>query len=105
MELEPLVGVPVRFPPGHVAVRLDEGHRHAYRQIYATYRSNFGDLPVLRDRDFSGSPVKLSRRALSALNRAFSSFASEGQGSRTGSAFEAQERDRSDLFRRTQFLS
>ena len=105
MEFEPLVGTPVRFPPGHVAVRLDDGHRRAYREIYATYRSNFTDLPVIRDRDLDGGrPVKLSRRALNALNRAFASFAGP-PGSRTGSAFEAQERDRSDLFRRTQFLS
>lgn len=104
MELEPLVGVPARFPPGHVTVRFDAGHRRAYREIYATYRSNFADLPVIRDRDFDGRPMKLTRRSLNALNRAFASFAGTPD-SRTGSAFEAQERDRSDLFRRTQFLS
>jgi len=104
MELEPLVGVPVRFPPGQVAVRLDDRHRRAYRDIYATYRSTFSDLPVIRDRDFDGRPLKLSRRSLNALNRAFASFAG-APGRRTGSAFEAQERDRSGLFRRTQFLS
>jgi predicted secreted protein len=48
--------------------------------------------------------VKFSRRALNALNRAFASFAGV-PASLTGSAFEAQERDRSGLFRRTQFLS
>ena len=105
MDLEPLKAEPVRFPPGHVAVRLGETHRAAYRRLYATYRSNYADLPVLRDdRDFDGRPVKLSQRQFQALSQAFE-LSQQTPRRRTGATFEAQERGRSRLYRKTQYLS
>lgn len=102
--IEPLVGRHVRFPPGRVAVRLDERHRLPYRRLYQRYRSVTDGLPVLKDNAFDGRLVKLTQSQLDALNRAFASL-SEPRPLRAGTVFEAQEEDRTRLFKRLQYLS
>jgi len=104
MEVEAVEGRRVRFPPGRVAVRLDAGQRRAYRALYAQYQTVLEGLPVLRERDFDGRVVKLKAAELEALNRAFAALASEGEA-RGGAAYEAQERGRSRLSKRLQYLS
>ncbi len=103
MPYEPMVGTPLRFPPGRVAVRLDEGHRLAYRRLYQHYQSVLAGLPVLRDRDFDGRAVRMTARELAALNQAFAGL--EGPASAPHDAFQAQEQVRTRLFKRLQFLS
>jgi hypothetical protein len=104
MTFEPIVGTPVRFPPGRVEVRLNAGHRSAYRRLYALYRTIIDGLPVLReDRDFDGRPVRMSAAQLEALNAAFASLAASSSDG--GGAFDAQESGRTRLFKRLQYLS
>jgi hypothetical protein len=104
MTFEPIVGTPVRFPPGRVEVRLNAGHRSAYRRLYAGYRTIIDGLPVLReDRDFDGRAVRMTQPQLEALNAALASVsAPEDDGS---GAFDAQESGRTRLFKRLQYLS
>jgi hypothetical protein len=103
MDFEPIVGKPVRIPPGRVAVRLDERHHRAYRALYAQYRTIIDGLPVLRDRDFDGRAVKMTPVQLQALNDALAELA---RGARRGATvFGAQEAGRTRLFKRLQFLS
>jgi hypothetical protein len=104
MTIEPITGTPARFPPGHVAIRLDEGHRQAYRRLYGAYETNLSGMPVLRERDFDGRSVKVTRVQLAALNAAFASLDAATDGA-VSSPFEAQERGRTRLFKKTQFLS
>ena len=103
MELEPIVGKAVRFPPGRVEIQLDARHRLAYRRLYARYQSYLAGLPVLRERDFDGRAVKVTTEQLAALNSAFAALEpSPGGGA---SAFSAQEAAKTTLFKRLQFLS
>lgn len=104
MPIEPLAGEPVRFPPGRVAIRLDERHRLAYKRLYQRYCTVISDLPVLRDSAFDGRAVKVTPRQLEALNRAFASL-SEPPPLRSSTVFEAQASKRSRLTKRIQFLS
>lgn len=103
MPYEPIVGTPLRFPPGRVAVRLDEGHRLAYRRLYQRYQSVLAGLPVLRDRDFDGRAVRMTAQELTALNQALAGL--EEPAGAPQDAFGAQERARTRLFKRLQFLS
>ncbi len=103
MDFEPIVGKPVRIPPGRVEVRLNEAHHRAYRTLSAQYRTIIDGLPVLRDRDFDGRAVKMTPAQLLALNDALAELAA---GARRGSTvFGAQEAGRTRLFKRLQFLS
>jgi hypothetical protein len=104
MELEPLQGKPVRIPPGHVAVKLSDEYRSAYRALYAHYGTVLEGLPVLRERDFDGRTVKLKVGELEALNRAFARLAATKPEGTPG-VFEGQERSRNRLFKRLQYLS
>lgn len=104
MEIEPLQGTPVRFPPGRVAIRLDQRHRIAYKRLYAEYGTVLEGLPVLRERDFDGRAVKMTLVQLEALNQAFARLGERPRG-RVGTAFEAQERSKNGLFKRLQYLS
>ena len=103
MEYEPVTGKPVRFPPGRVEVRLKPAHRSAYRALYGAYRTILDGLPVLRDRDFDGRPVRMTQGQLDALNEAFRALAESAR--RGDGAFAAQEAGRTRLFKRLQFLS
>lgn len=104
MELEPIDGKPVRFPPGRVEIRLNPTHRSAYRARYARYQSILAGLPVLRERDFDGRPVKVTANELEALRRAFAGPPEPG-AHRQGTAFESQEVSKERLFKRLQYLS
>lgn len=105
MSYEPIVGRPLRLPPGHVAVRLTDDHRRAYRRLYARYGAAAAGLPVLRpERDFDGRPVRMPAARLEALNRAFAALAAEDARQPTGT-FDAQEASRTKLFKRLQYLS
>lgn len=103
MEIEPVVGTPVRIPPGRVAIRLDERQKSAYRALYAGYRTVLDGLPVLREREFDGRAVNVTPRQLEALNRAFASLAAAEPP--PANVFDAQERSRQRLFKRLQYLS
>ena len=104
MSVEPIVGKPVRFPPGKVEVRLNDAQRMAYKRLYDRYRTNLDGLPVLRDRDLDGRPVKMTQAELDALNAALASLGAP-PSNRTGSAFGAQEATKARLFKRIQYLS
>ena len=103
MALEPIAGTPARVPPGRVVVQLNDEHRRAYRMLYARYRTILDGLPVLRDRDFDGRRVKMTAAQLDALNAAFAGIAAAER--RSDGAFDAQERGRTSLFKRLQYLS
>jgi len=103
VEIEPIEGTPVRFPPGRVTIRLDQRHLRAYRALYAHYRTVVDGLPVLRERDFDGRAVKITPAQLDALNRAFVSLGAAKQP--PANVFDAQERSRQGLFKRLQYLS
>ena len=99
-----IVGTPVRFPPGRVAVRLGPEQHAGYRRLYSHYRTVLTGLPVLRDRDFDGRKVLLKRDELDALNAALRT-AEEGARPAGDETFGSQERSRSKLFKRLQYLS
>lgn len=104
MPFEPIVGTPARIPPGRVEVRLTAEHRRAYRTLYARYRTILDGLPVLReDRDFDGRAVRMTPAHLDALNEAFATL--EPGERRSGTVFGAQEKGRTRLFKRLQYLS
>jgi hypothetical protein len=104
MSYEPISGRPLRFPPGRVAVRLNREHRRLYRDIYARYRTVLDGLPVLReDRDFDGRDVRMTSAQLDALNRAFET--AHGAPQEQAGVFGAQEAQKTNLFKRLQFLS
>jgi hypothetical protein len=103
MELAPLAGKPVRIPPGRVEVHLNADHRRTYRALYARYRTVTDGLPILRDRDFDGRPVNIAPNQLEALNRAFATLGEPLDS--TSGVFDAQERQKTRLFKRLQFLS
>jgi hypothetical protein len=104
MAYEPISGKPVRWPPGRVEIRLSEAHRNAYRALYARYQSILAGLPVLRDRDFDGRPVKVKPAQLEALNRALASLGELPKGP-IGTAYASQEAAKSRRFKRLQYLS
>ena len=107
MTTEPVIGAiegkSVRFPPGRVAIRLNEGHKSAYRRLYGHYQSILAGLPVLRERDFDGRAVTVTSSQLDALNRAFAALSEVDAPS--GNVFSAQEASRKRLFKRLQYLS
>jgi hypothetical protein len=103
MQVQPIEGKPVRFPPGKVEIRLDESHRNAYKGLYGSYQTILGGLPVFREQDFDGRPVKVSPKELEALNKAFANLGKDADGA--SSAFGAQESSRTRLFKRLQHLS
>lgn len=105
MAFEPIVGTPVRIPPGHVAVRLDARYRLPYRRLYRRYQTELAGLPVLRDRDFDGRVVKMRGQELEALNVALARVLGGATDGRRPTPFGAQERVRTSLFKRLQFLS
>ena len=101
--IEPITGKPLRFPPGRVEIKLDQRHRSAYRALYARYQSYNAGLPILRERDFDGRAVKVTREELAALNAAFATVAAVAAPG--GSAFGTQEATKTELYKRTQYLS
>jgi hypothetical protein len=103
MEIQPVTARPVRFPPGRVSVYLDESHRLAYKWLYARYRTLVDDLPVLRERDFGGKPVMMTRAQLEALNRGFASLNDAGPPNL--SVFDRQEQSKSRMSKKVQYLS
>ncbi len=102
--IEPVAGRPLRFPPGRVAVRLEERHRLPYRRLYQRYGTLIDGLPVLKDSAFDGREVKLTQGQLDALNRGFASL-SEPPALHTGAVYEAQHDAKTRLFKRLQYLS
>lgn len=104
MEIPPLEAKSRGLRPGRVAIRLGEEHRKAYEVLYSQYRTIFDSLPVLRERDFDGRAVSLTKTQLDALNGAFASLAKPDE-SATDSPFEVQDRAKRRLFKRLQYLS
>jgi hypothetical protein len=104
MELAPIEGKSVRFPPGRVEIRLDESYRYAYQQLYARYQSNLAGLPVLRERDFDRRAVRVTPAQLDALNAALAKSSRSGPAHPT-SVFAAQEAAKTRLFKKLQYLS
>jgi hypothetical protein len=104
METEPIIGVPARFSRGRVTIHLSEEYRRPYQELYTHYRTVIDDLPVLRERDFDGRPVMVTASGLVALNQALANLGGSGEPSAT-SAFGAQARAKSRLFKKLQYLS
>ncbi len=104
MDIAPVIGTPIRFPPGRVAIRLGSEHKLAYKRLYGQYQTVVGGIPVLRDGDFDGRAVKLTPLELRALNRGFESL-NEHTGPAAQGVFSAQERTRNRLFKKLQHLS
>jgi hypothetical protein len=105
MQLPPLEAKRLRFPPGRVAVRLSDQHRRAYRLLYGRYESYLQGLPVLRDRDFDGRPVRMSEAEFEALKRGFERLSDHGVAAAPPTPFLRQEAEKERLFKRLQFLS
>ena len=102
-ELAPIGGNPIFLRPGSTRIRLNEEHRHAYRRLYGLVFPLAG-VPALRDRDFDGRAMTVSKAQLEALNRAFASLDRYGHA-RAHNAFEGQERLLTERFQEMQFLS
>ena len=102
-DIEPIKGKRVLFSPRHVAIRLDEAHRRAYRRLFGLLFP-LADVPALKDHDFDGRSIKVTRPQLAALNRAFGSL---NHAARPGmhDAFDGQERALTNTSKRIQFLS
>ena len=98
-----ITGRRLPFPPGHVRVTLNEEHRRGYLRLYAL-AFPLADVPALKDRDFDGRSITMTRSQLAALNsklRALSSVASPVPTS----AYGRQDHDLSRHFKKMQFLS
>ena len=104
MELPPIEAKSGGLRPGRVSVQLGPEHRRGYELLYGQYRTIFDSLPVLRERDFGGRPISMTRAQLEALNRAFASLAGPEEPA-AASPFEAQDRTKRRLFKRLQYLS
>ena len=61
-------------------------------------------LPVLRERDFDGQEVSMTKAQLDALKGAFESLAT-ARDAAPDSPFEGQDRAKRRLFKRLQYLS
>jgi len=105
MQVAPLEAKRLRFPPGRVEVRLSEEHRRAYRRLYSRYQSYLVGLPVLRDKDFDGRPVRMTEAEFEALKRGFEQLSQEGRPTAASAPFLRQEVEKERLFKRLQFLS
>jgi hypothetical protein len=104
MDIPPVEAKSSGLRPGRVIVRLTAEHRRAYEIVYAQYRSIFDSLPVLRERDFDGRPVRMTRTEFDSLSRAFASL-SAPETTASESPFAHQERAKQQLFKRLQYLS
>ncbi len=104
MEIPPIEAKSGGLRPGRVSVRLGPEHRKAYEVLYAQYGTIFDSLPVLRETDFGGRPVSMTKAQLEALNQGFAGL-SEADEASADSPFEAQERAKRRLFKRLQYLS
>ncbi len=104
MEFKPVEGKPVRFPPGKVAIKLSKDRWMDYRRAYSRSSTDLAGLPRLRERDFDGRTVLVSQAQLDALNAAFFRLHAP-RAAETGTVFEAQERFKTRLFKRTKTLS
>lgn len=102
-DVESITGEPVHFPPGRVVIRLNERHRLAYRRLYGLLFPLAG-VPALKDHDFDGRPITLTRHQLAALNHALGSLDGRA-GAGTGGAFDKQEQFLTSHFKEMQFLS
>ena len=104
MDFEAIEGKPVRFAPGKVGVTLGKDRLMDYRRLYARSATDLAGLPQLRERDFDGRAVTISRSELDALNAALARLHTP-RPRETGTVFEGQERFKTRLFKRTQQLS
>lgn len=66
----PISGRAIWFRPGHVKVTLNAEHRRAYLRLYGMYFP-LSDVPSLKDHDFDGRAIRMTRRQLATLNRNF----------------------------------
>ena len=103
IEVSPITGMPARFRRGHVSVRLDDAHRHAYRRLYGL-AFPLVDVPALEHRDFDGRSITLSRTQLGALNRAFATLNHDAMTHARDAAGD-QELLLTQHFKEMQFLS
>jgi hypothetical protein len=104
MDTPPIERKSTGLRPGRVTVRLGPEHRKAYEALYGQYRTIFDSLPVLRERDFDGRAVSMTKARLEVLSRALASLGTPEEPA-SASPFEAQDRARRRLFKRLQFLS
>lgn len=104
MEVPPIEAKSGGLRPGRVTIRLDAEHRRAYEVLYSQYRTIFDSLPVLRERDFDGRPVTVTKAQFEALQQAFASLAAPEQAA-SDSPFARQAQAKQRLFKRLQHLS
>lgn len=101
--VDPIVGQSGRFPPGHVAITLNAEHRRAYLRLYGT-SFPLADVPALKDNDFDGRSIKMSRPQLAALNRRFRALADVPDPGPAG-VYRNQGQALAKHFKEMQFLS
>ncbi len=105
MDFAPIKGKRVPLPPGHVAAKLPPEFWLPYKRLHARYQAYLSGIPMLAERDFDGKrSVKMTPKQLDALNTAFGKLAEDRAGD-PATVFEAQERAKTRLFKRLQYLS
>ena len=103
MTMEPIVGRRVLFPPGQVRITLTPEHLRAYLRLYGL-SFPLSDVPALKDHDFDGRSITMTRPQLAALNGKFREL-SVPSGQESPGAFGQQERQLAQTSKRMQFLS
>lgn len=103
IEVAPIVGNSVLFPPGYVSITLTPEHRNAYGRLYGL-TFPLADVPELKDRDFDGHTIKMRRRQLAALNSKFRAL-HDDQPSGPPGPFRDQEHELTQRSKEMQFLS
>lgn len=98
-----ITGRRVLFPPGHVRVTLNAEHRRGYLGLYAL-AFPLADVPALKDRDFDGRSITMTRPQLAALNSRLRARTQVAVPAAT-SAFGRQDQQFASHFKKMQFLS
>jgi hypothetical protein len=103
MTVDPIIGHSVRFPPGQVRITLNADHRRAYLRLFGAYFP-LTDVPALKDDDFDGRSIRMSKPELAALNRRFLTLADVAEPGPPG-VFRDQEQSLEKNAKAMQFLS
>ena len=98
-----IVGEAMFFRPGHVRITLNAEHRRAYRRLYGQ-SFPLADVPAIKNRDFDGRSITMTRRDLTALNQLFRTLVKEAD-LKPRDAFGDQGHSLTAHFKEMQFLS
>jgi hypothetical protein len=102
-KVSPVSGRAIWYRPGHVKVTLNAEHRRAYLRLYGMYFP-LSDVPALKDHDFDGRAIRMTRRQLAALNRNLQDLSSTTDTNPV-SPFREQEDALTTASHEMQFLS